>query len=573
MATIKARDALLRQFMADGIDAIFGNPGSTEENFLKAISECSGVTYFMGLQEATVAAMADGWARVAHKPAICQVHSAVGLGNAMGVLYEAFRAHTPMLMLAGEPPVELQSYDGFLAGDLAKLAAPLCKWSTRLTHARQLGRIVRRALKVAATPPYGPVFLALPMDVLDDDVDEFDIFPTTHVTPTAACSQEVALHIARLLVNARSAILIAGDGVADAGAGEELHKLSNFLGIPVWGAEYNEPIISFRDEMFMGLIGHSFGRNTRKITLAADVILAVGTPVFPELFPSTDHYFSDDAVLIQIDRDAWEIAKNFPVEIGVQADPKGTLSLILQEARALKPNEEELARHRRQVVQAKEELYIKERHNIEAVPDLPDCVSPATLMRVLAEELPSDALVYDEALTSTPALLHYLRPTTPGSYYLARGGCIGVGWPGAVGAAVAERGRLVVAPSGDGSALFALQTLWTAVKHHLKVVFIVCNNSAYRILKINLLNYCLDTHQAPGLFPFMDLDDPRIDFARLAEGFGMKALKAGKEDELRVALRAAFAFDGPVLVDAIINGTIEKEICDLFPNQNGDTLT
>lgn len=111
MTTVKARDALLRQFMVDGIDAIFGNPGSTEESFLKAVSECSGITYYMGLQEASVVAMADGWARVARKPAICQIHSAVGLGNAMGVLYEAFRAHTPMVMFAGEPPLEFQSYD------------------------------------------------------------------------------------------------------------------------------------------------------------------------------------------------------------------------------------------------------------------------------------------------------------------------------------------------------------------------------------------------------------------------------------------------------------------------------
>lgn len=564
MATIKARDALLRQFMVDGINAIFGNPGSTEESFLKAVSECSGITYYMGLQEASVAAMADGWARVARKPSICQVHSAVGLGNAMGVLYEAFRAHTPMVMFAGEPPLELQSYDGFLAGDLAKLAAPLCKWSTRVTHARQLTRILRRAMKVAATPPYGPVFLALPMDVLEEDVDEADIFPTSHVTPPAACSRADAYNIARLLTGAQSPILIVGDGVANADAGLESHNLANFLGIPIWGMEYNEPIVSFRDEMFMGLIGHSFGRNTRKITLNADVILAVGTPVFPELFPSTEPYFKKDAVLIQIDRDSWEIAKNFPVNIGVQADPKGSLALILQEARNIGPNEEYLIQRKRKVMQAKIETYDNERLNLKAVPDLPDCMAPATLMRVLAEELPQDALVYDEALTSTGALLHYLRPETPGSYYLARGGCIGVGWPGAVGAAVAKRGQLVVAPSGDGSALFALQTLWTAVNHRLKIVFIVCNNGAYRILKINLLNYCLDTHQKPGPFPFMDIDNPRIDFTRLAEGFGMKAMKAHNEDDFRVALREAFVFDGPMLIDAMVNGSVEKEMRDLF---------
>ncbi len=569
MGRLKARDALLRQFLADGIDCIFGNPGSTEENFLKAVGECRDMTYYLGLQEASVAAMADGWARVARKPAVCQIHSAVGLGNAMGVLYEASRAHTPILVLAGEPPEELQSFDGFLAGDLAKLAAPLCKWSTRLTHARQLGRIVRRAMKVAATPPCGPVFLALPMNVLDDDVDEADIFPTSQVIPSGACSKQAAREIAGMLVAAQAPVLVAGDGVSDAGGGQELHDLAHFLGLPIWGAEYNEPAVPFRDEMFMGLIGHSFGRNTRKLTLTSDVILAVGTPVFPELFPSTEPYFAADAFLIQIDRDTWEIAKNFSVKLGVQADPKSSLAMILEEAKALGCDESLLEARRRRVRQTKERLYAEEERSVEAVPDLPDHMSPATLMRVLVEEMPPEALVYDEALTSTPALLHYLRPDASGSYYLARGGCIGVGWPGAVGAAVAAKGRLVVAPSGDGSALFAVQTLWTAVNHRLNIVFIVCNNGAYRILKINLLNYCLDTGQQPGAFPFMDLENPRTDFTSLAAGFGMKAFRAANAEELRAALRQAFACEGPALVDAMINGSIDHELHRLFPADAG----
>lgn len=563
MARIPARDALLRQFLADGIDCIFGNPGSTEENFLHAVGQSSKMSYCMGLQEASVAAMADGWARVSGKTAVCQVHSAVGLGNAMGVMYEASRAHTAILFLAAEPPLELQAFDGFLAGDLVRLVEPLCKLSTRVTNARQLGRTVRRALKVAATPPYGPVFLAFPMDVLDQEVDEADIFPSTRVIPPGGCDREVARNIARQLVSAKAPLLIAGDGVAEAGAGQALSELANYLGIPVWGAEYNEAILSFNDEMFMGLIGHSFGRTTRKITREADVVLAVGTPVFPELFPSTDPYFAEGAVLIQIDRDPWEIGKNFPA-VGVQADPHATLALLLEEARALAPDEEQLARRRQSVLSARNARISQTEAALNAVPDLADALSPGTMMRILAEEVPQSALVYDEAITSTPALLHYLRPT-PGAYYLARGGCIGVGWPGAVGAAVAKPRRMVVAPSGDGSALFALQTLWTAANHRLKVVFVVCNNGAYRILKVNLLNYYRDTgQQPPGTFPFMDLDAPRIDFARLAAGFGVEAFTARTADEFRRNLRRAFAVGGPVLIDVMVNGSVEKEMHELF---------
>lgn len=563
MAKIPARDALLRQFLADGITCIFGNPGSTEENLLHAIGQCPDMGYYMGLQEASVAAMADGWARVTGKPAVCQVHAAVGLGNAMGVLYEASRAHTPMLVIAGEPPLELQAFDGFLAGDLVRIAEPLCKWATRLTHARQLGRVVRRALKVAATPPFGPVFLALPLDVLDQEVDEADILPTSPVVPSGPCAPDLVRDIACRLVSATAPLLVVGDGVAEAGAGPELAALANYLGIPIWGAEYNEPIVPFADDMFMGLLGHSFGRDTRRVTLGADLVMAVGTPVFPELFPSTETYFAPGATLIQIDRDPWEIAKNFPAAIGVQADPKETLAAVLAEARALCPEETVLAARSKAVTAAKADRSARQAEALAAVPDMPDMLSPGTMMRVVAEETPASALIYDEALTTTPALLHHLCPE-PGRYYLARGGCIGVGWPGAVGAAVARPHQRILAPSGDGSALFALQTLWTAANHRLKVVFIVCNNGAYRILKVNLLNYYRDTGQKPGPFPFMDLDHPRIDFACLATGFGVPAFTAKTADELRTSLQQAFAIDGPALVDVMVNGSVEKEMSDLF---------
>jgi len=565
MGMIKARDALLRQLICDGMNVVFGNPGSTEENFLEAVGENTDITYIMGLQEASVAAMADGWARVSRKPAVCQIHSAVGLGNAMGVLYEAQRSHTPMIMFAGEPPVELQAFDGFLAGDLAKIAMPLTKWSARVTPGRQLLRMLRRAIKVAATPPYGPVFLALPMDVLDELVDEADIIPTSLIIPPASCSQSDAEEIARKLIEAKTPMLIVGDGVSEAGARDVLHELADLLAIPTWGMEFNELCMSFRDPMFMGLIGHSFGSNTRSITMDADVLLAIGTPVFPELFPSVENYFQKDAVLMQIDRDPWEIAKNFPVYLGVQADPKGSIELIIKAIRKMQPSYTDAVKSRRiRVIAENAAAFLKNKQTLEAIQDTPEFMSPNTMMRTLVNEMPEDAMIYDEALTSTGALLHQLQPDKDGSYILARGGCIGVGWPGAVGAAVAERGRTVIAPSGDGSALFALQTLWTAVNHRLKVVFIVCNNGAYRILKINLLHYQKSAGEKPGPFPFMDLDEPRIDFARLAEGFGMKALRAKNPDQLRTALREAFTMDGPMLIDVMLNGSVEGEIQSIF---------
>lgn len=189
-------------------------------------------------------------------------------------------------------------------------------------------------------------------------------------------------------------------------------------------------------------------------------------------------------------------------------------------------------------------------------------MAPGTLMRTLGEELPGSAMVYDESITATGPLLHYLRPDRPGSYILARGGCIGVGWPGAIGASFAAPDQTIVAPSGDGSAIYALQSLWTAARHRRKVVFVVCNNHSYRILKINLLHYWGDTGTRRGAFPFMDLCDPVIDFSRLAQGFGVPAAKAVNAEELRRELRAAFEREGPTLIDAAVNGSMEQELED-----------
>jgi benzoylformate decarboxylase len=566
---MKGKEALLHQFQADGLHVIFGNPGSSEESLIEAIGRFDGIEYVLGLQEASVVAMADGWARVARKPAGVQVHSAVGLGNAMGVLYDAYRSHTPMVVMAGETYSDLQPFDGFLAGDLAETARPVTKWSSRVTHGSQLLRVLRRAIKVASTPPRGPVFLALPMDVLDEEIAA-DIGPTSLVSHRCTCSPSDAGEIARRLVAAKWPMLLIGDGVAEADARDELRRLAELLACPTWGVEFNDLSASYRDPLFLGMVGHSFGDTTRSIIKDADAILAVGTPLFPELFPSRSAYFKPGAVLMQIDEDPWEIAKNFNVAVGVQADPKSSLALVLAAVEQLMPADRSAIEARRAaVIDAKQAARDNAQRGYDSVPDTPASMAPGTLMRTLVEELPDSAIVYDESLTSTGALLHYLQPDRPGSYLLARGGCIGVGWPGAVGASFAEPGRTIVAPSGDGSAIFALQCLWTAAHYRRKVVFVVCNNHSYRILKINLLHYWRETASKAGPFPFMDLNGPRIDFTRLAEGFGVPATAAANAEELRRALRTAFEREGPSLIDAIVEGSVEAELQDILGNRPG----
>lgn len=186
-------------------------------------------------------------------------------------------------------------------------------------------------------------------------------------------------------------------------------------------------------------------------------------------------------------------------------------------------------------------------------------MAPSKMMEVIVDGLPDNVLVYDESITSTDELLHYLQPHDPTSYFLGRGGCIGVGWPGAVGAAVGADERAVLALSGDGSALFVVQVLWTAAQQKLPIVFVVCNNRSYRILKVNLLHYWADNEASARDFPHFDLDNPPIDFTKIAEGFGVTGRSVQTPDQLTLALKEAFSERRPFLIDVLIDGAVTEE--------------
>jgi len=568
MAKERARYALLKQFLADGIDLVFGNPGTTEESILDELNQCPQIRYVMGLQESVVTAMADGYARVSKRPGIVQLHSAVGVGNAMAILYQASRSFTPLVVFACEVSTDHIVYDGFLGGDIAEIAKPVTKWSTRVISPVQLLRVWRRALKVAMTPPQGPVFISFPMDVLDAEI-EADIYPTSFIDWHSAPSAESTRKAARYLADAADPLIFIGDGVSLANAQDEVRQLSGQLGAPVYGVDYADPNASFRDPLFMGLVGHSFGRQTRSICQRGDVILIVGTPVFPELFPVHEPYFRPGARIIHIDLNPWEIAKNFRVDVPVYADPKAALGAINAKLAGSLAGKEPLINARRLRWISEKEKTWEERNQQNKKLHGKSPLSPSEMCEVIARTIPPDTLVYDELITGTSDLLHHLRPDKPGSYYLGRGGCIGVGISGAIGAKLASPDQPVLATSGDGSALFVIQSLWTAVNQNLDITFLIANNHAYRILKINLLHYWADRRENKKPFPFMDLVNPRVDFVKIAEGFGAKGHYIKTAGELETSLKNSFDGGGVHLLDVEVDGTIPEEIHPVISCHSG----
>src|SRR3954469_23999465 len=233
------RFALLEQLQADGFAYMFGNPGTVEQGFLDALSEFPGIEYITTLQETIAVGIADGYARASQKPTLVQLHSGVGLGNGIGMMYQAKRGNAPLVVIAGESGVRYDSMDAQMAADLVSMARPVTKWATRVIDPSSTLRVLRRAIKMAATPPCGPVFVALPMDVLDAEVSE-DVVRTSIPDTRVAPGPEAVRAAVAMLAGASKPIVITGDGIAASGAQAELTRVAELLGAEVWGANFSE---------------------------------------------------------------------------------------------------------------------------------------------------------------------------------------------------------------------------------------------------------------------------------------------------------------------------------------------
>jgi benzoylformate decarboxylase len=532
--------AIFEQFRADGITHMFGNPGTVEQGFLDVVDQLPDLDYVLALQETVAIGIADGYARASAGPALVQLHSGVGLGNGIGMLYQAKRGHSPLVVIAGEAGVQYDAMDAQMAADLVAMARPVTKYATRVLHPGSVLRVLRRAVKVAMTPPRGPVFVALPLDVLDQSTDEPAVrttIPTRSVTPVAA---ELAAAAALLGAAARPVILV-GDGVSVSGAQAELTRVAELLGAPVWGVDSSELNIDTTHPLYRGLTGHMFGPVSAAAVADADAVLIVGSYVFPEVFPLLSSPFRAGAGVVHIDLDDYEIGKNFPVDVALVADPRPTLAALAQQlAGADRPGE-------------------VARHAAEYAADLwepPKPAADAPLMELFAAELaanaPPDLTVFDEALTASPALTRYLPARRPGSWFSTRGGSLGVGIPGAIGIKLARPDAEVIGFTGDGGSMYTIQALWTAARHGVGAKFVICNNHRYELLNQNIEQYWRDggiaEHALPSSF---DLSWPELGFADLARGLGVDATRVQKPDQVAPAVRRLLAHDGPFLVDLV----------------------
>jgi benzoylformate decarboxylase len=273
------------------------------------------------------------------------------------------------------------------------------------------------------------------------------------------------------------------------------------------------------------------------------------------VFPALEGVFGEEARVVHIDLDAYEVAKNFPVDLGLVADPKPTLGLLADELERTLGGDLRAAAKRRMDdlgEQKRKELEAARARDREFEGDSP--MHPSTFMAELARQAPEDVVVFDEALTSSPELTLHLPPRIPGHYFCTRGGSLGVGFPGAIGVKLAMPDKTVIGFSGDGGCMYTIQTLWTAAHHEIGAKFVVCNNRSYQLLKLNVQQYWLERGFADHAFPgSFDLGSPEIRFDELARSMGVPATRVETADEVAPAIEEALAEPGPYLIDLVLH--------------------
>lgn len=533
--TFTGRAAFLELLSSEGVDTLFGNPGTTELAIMEALGDQSKIDYVLGLQEAVVVSMADGYARASGRLAACNVHVAPGLGNAMGSLYNAKFYGSPVLVTAGQQEQGHGLMEPLLYDPLVPIAQPLVKWAVECTRVEDLPRILRRAAKVALTPPTGPVFLSLPGDVLDGEA-ALDLGAPTRVELAVRPDDAVLERFADRLLAARNPVIIAGHELAVRDALTEAGELAETLGIPV--LQQTVPYAAqFRSEhpAFLGALT----RNQKQVRAALepyDTLVFLGADVLRMSVHSPVDAMPPGRVVLQIAERDWELAKNYPADMAVRADVGTTLrALIATLRRRMDAPARDAAAGRLQALAArnwtaKRALAVADA--LKFADRLP--LTPPYLSKVLADAIPHDAVVLEEALTTGFPLLDFLRlRDSQGFYGLASGG-IGFAMGGAVGISLALPQRPVVALVGDGSAMYSIQALWTAAHCKRPITYVIANNRSYRILKERLKAF-----RGTDRFVGMDLREPDIDFVALATSMGVRAARIERPDQFEPALREA----------------------------------
>jgi len=555
MQKLNGRAAFLKLLEDEGVTHVFGNPGTTELALMEAMPDARGIQYVLGLQESVVLSMADGFARASGRLTACNLHCTPGLGHALGALYNAKFSGSPLIVTAGQYEIGYGLLEPMLYEPLVPIAQPFVKWAYEIQRMEDLPLVVHRAAKIALTPPFGPVFLSLPGSILDDEA-ELELGHPTRVHAHGIPAQSVQHALVDAMLASVSPMIIAGRELDEQNAMSDAAQIAELLGAPV----YHEPIpyntrFPTAERTFMGDLSRNQSK-VRDLLSKHDLLIVLGADLLRMSAYSEVDPMPEGLKVIHISERDWELGKNYPTDIAVRAGVGETLRSLVPMIRAKRTPKHSASANDR-LASLSERNWQQQRDalvaRLEQAPASTPIDPQQLALRIANVANAYSAIVVEEAPTTAPLLASLLVTDRPRSAFGLASGGLGFGMGGAVGAALAQPASPVIAMIGDGSAMYAIQALWTAAHLKLSITYVIVNNRSYRIIKERMVSM-----RNCDQFLGMDLINPALDFVAMGKGMGVHSLRVNSTDELDTALERAVASRSPTLIEVSVDAGVQR---------------
>jgi len=549
MPEMTGAQAICETFKAEGVKHLFMLPGSTEIPFLDALATHPEIKVVGATHESVAMAMADGYARASKSPGITLVHATPGTCYLMANLYNTKKIGVPLIMMAGESDSRITINEPLLTANVVEMTRHFTKWSWRIGTAAEIPRAMRRAFKVATTPPVGAVFLSIPQDLQAQQIDA-DIYPAQsyHIPMKIKPDPEQLRRAAELLASAERPTIITGNRTAYYGGVPQVAELAELVAARVY-AELLPHSMNFpaSHPLYMGALSYT---EIEEVGRSSDVVLVVGCNVFDDVFYPEAAFGKDRGKVIHLDIDTWEIAKNHPLDVALVADiPSGLNELAAEvKERLNKPRQEAIRQRAENIKQSVAKTRAELREEFEKDAD----VTPIRIWRLMREfmdALPPDCVLVDKAMGYRNYSTKIFSFPQPDTYY-STSGALAWAMGAALGVQLALPEKRVVSLGGDGETMFSIQSLWTACNYNIPVVNVVVNNRSYMSVKSRLLYYKGEAAKR-GILPGVDLE--HVDFAKVAEGFGVRGYRVERPGELKATMEEALALGKPALIDVLVD--------------------
>ena len=549
------KQALLEMLKAEGVEYIFGNPGTSEGPIIDLLGDYPELRYILTLQESVAVGMGEAYARATGKASFVSLHVDSGLANGIALMLDALNTGTPMVVTSANYDIRKTNET---ITDLAGLVRPVTKWAVELSHADQIPSVIRRAFNEANSHPKGPVYVGFTSNALEG-LAEMNIVPSRPVYNAPRPSSEGIAQAATMLLDSSRPLLLVGDRLSDDDAMDEAVELAELMGLPVYQARGAEVAFPTRHPQFMGAMSLRVA-SQRAVLQSADLVLAVGSDPFEELFYWGDVILPPEARLIHIDADGSRIGRSEPTDLGVVGDCKNSIAeLIAALKERLSPGDTAEIDLRKQAasVEARSNREAFEASVAEKWEHKP--MTPARMMSELSAALPDNAIVIDDSISNRGTMRHYFHARNRGDLRGVRGQSIGGGMGATMGTQCANPDRPVFGIIGDGSAMMTIQGLWTAANDNIPCVFVICNNGMYRVLKTNFNVYQEEILKLPetsaGRLLYSEFATP-FDMASIANSMGVTGERITDPSQIKPAVDRAVASGKPTLLDMVIDGSL-----------------